>query len=118
MLVMRRLYRSKYVETLFLFSFICLLNHIRHNVIPTSHNVIAKQYKTHFTTHTREDEVLTQKGFFWFCNQNHNFFCSEDGKLLIRKSLSRLEIYKTTTSSLRKARQTCENARGQTFTVF
>ena len=37
---MRRLYLKKYVETLFLFSFICLLNHIRHNVIPISHNVI------------------------------------------------------------------------------
>ena len=34
MLVMRRLYLSnKYVETLFLFSFTCLFNHIKHNVI-------------------------------------------------------------------------------------
>ena len=41
-LVMRRLYLNKYVETLFLFSFICLLNHIRHNVIPISHNVIMR----------------------------------------------------------------------------
>ena len=58
MVVMRRLYLNKYVETLFLFS---LYFYSRHNVIPTSHNVIAKQYKTHFTTHTREDEVLTWK---------------------------------------------------------
>ena len=36
-------------------------NYIRNNVISTSHNVIAKQYKTHFTTHTRQDEVLTRK---------------------------------------------------------
>ena len=41
-LVMRRLYLNKYVETLFLFSFICLLNHIRHYVIPISHNVIMR----------------------------------------------------------------------------
>ena len=30
---MRRLYLNKYVETLFLFSFTCLFNHIKHNVI-------------------------------------------------------------------------------------
>ena len=37
-------------------------------------------------------------------------------KLLIRKSLSHFEIYKATKSSLRKARQTRQNARGQRFT--
>ena len=59
MLVMRRLYVNKYVEILFLCARLYVYS--RHNVIPTSHNVIAKQYKTHFTTHTRQDEVLTRK---------------------------------------------------------
>ena len=33
-----------------------------------------------------ENFVLTQKGFFWFCNQNHNFFCSEYESYLYEKA--------------------------------
>ena len=47
----------------------------------------------------------TQKGSFWFCNQNPscNFFCSEDESYLYEKAAaSRLEIYKTTTSFCEK----------------
>ena len=37
------------------------LLYVYSTTLATSHNVIAKQYKTHFTTHTRQDEVLTRK---------------------------------------------------------
>ena len=49
-------------------------------------------------------QSTTQKGSFWFCNQNPscNFFCSKDEGYLLRKSRSRLEIYKTTASRCEK----------------
>ena len=30
--------------------------------------------------------MLAQKGSFWFCNENHNFFCSEDESYLYEKA--------------------------------